>query len=111
LVHVHSTTIFDILHSERIISFTDGFTEQVPPVIFIFGFALYPEPPDKVLILKSAFRVTVALDLGASIEKVGRVVHVPKKVMLSRVPFVIFDVAESPFGQLHPVDVIFGGYI
>lgn len=53
--------------------------------------------------------VAVALDLGASMLKVGSVVHVPSSVMLSRVPFIILEVADKPFKHDHPVDVIFGG--
>ncbi len=59
--------------------------------------------------MRSVLSVATAFDAGAGMVKVGSVVHIPERVMLSRVPFTILVVAVSPFGQFHPADVIFGG--
>jgi hypothetical protein len=59
--------------------------------------------------VRSVLSVATAFDVGAGMVNVGSVVHMPERAMLSRVPFTILVVAVSPFGQFHPVDVIFGG--
>jgi len=114
-VHVPSSkVIFVILPSSRVTSFTAGpllLVHVPPPVTVIFGVAIYPEPPLSVLRVRSALRVAVAFDVGAGMVKVGRVAQVPERIISSSVPFTILVVAVNPFGQDHPVDVIFGGYI
>ena len=56
----------------------------------------------------SNWSVAIAFEVGGSMLKVGIFVHFPLNVMLTSLPFSIFEVADKPSGQTPPVLVISG---